>query len=38
VQNGDLWWACLSLPVMWRLVVRHAEGQSQVVTDRSRSV
>ena len=20
VQNGDLWWACLSLPVMWRLV------------------
>ncbi|MFD0481800.1 glycosyltransferase 87 family protein [Kineococcus sp. GCM10028916] len=38
VQNGDLWWACLSLPVMWLLVARHAERQSQVVTDRSHSV
>jgi alpha-1,2-mannosyltransferase len=38
VQNGDLWWACASLVVMWRLVGRHAEVQSRVVTDRSRSV
>lgn len=38
VQNGDLWWACASLLVMWRLVVRHAREQSQLVTDRSHSV
>jgi alpha-1,2-mannosyltransferase len=38
VQNGDLWWACLSLLAMWRLVARHAERQSQVVTNRSHSV
>ncbi|PRY14075.1 glycosyltransferase 87 family protein [Kineococcus rhizosphaerae] len=38
VQNGDLWWACASVVVMWRLVVRHADRESRVVTDRSRSV
>ena len=38
VQNGDLWWACLSLPAMWLLVGRHAPSQSQVVTNQSRSV
>jgi alpha-1,2-mannosyltransferase len=38
VQNGDLWWACLSLLVMWVLLVRHAESQSQLVTDPSHSV
>jgi alpha-1,2-mannosyltransferase len=38
VQNGDLWWACLSLLAIWRLVARHAERQSQVVTNRSHSV
>ncbi|ABS01733.1 glycosyltransferase 87 family protein [Kineococcus radiotolerans] len=38
VQNGDLWWACLSLPAMWLLVGRHTPSQSQVVTNQSRSV
>ncbi|GAA0317551.1 glycosyltransferase 87 family protein [Kineococcus aurantiacus] len=38
VQNGDLWWACASLVVMWRLLTRHTEDQSRVVTDWSRSV
>ncbi|MBB2901136.1 alpha-1,2-mannosyltransferase [Kineococcus radiotolerans] len=38
VQNGDLWWACLSLPAMWLLAGRHTPSQSQVVTNQSRSV
>ncbi|WP_432510716.1 glycosyltransferase 87 family protein [Kineococcus sp. SYSU DK001] len=38
VQNGNLWWACASIVVMWRLVARHTPRQSQLVTDRSHSV
>ncbi|WP_432544115.1 glycosyltransferase 87 family protein [Kineococcus sp. SYSU DK002] len=38
VQNGNLWWACASVVVLWRLVVRHTPRQSQLVTDRSHSV
>ncbi|NAZ76874.1 DUF2029 domain-containing protein [Kineococcus sp. T13] len=38
VQNGDLWWALLSLLAMWWLLVRHAESRSRAVTDASLSV
>ena len=38
VQNGDLWWACLSLLAMWWLLVRHTPDQSRPVTNSSLSV
>ncbi|WP_432562448.1 glycosyltransferase 87 family protein [Kineococcus sp. SYSU DK003] len=38
VQNGDLWWACASLPVMWVLVGQHTQSRSRLVTERSHSV
>ncbi|MEZ0163420.1 glycosyltransferase 87 family protein [Kineococcus sp. LSe6-4] len=38
VQNGDLWWACAAVVVLWRLVVRHTPVQSRVVTNQSHSV
>ena len=38
VQNGDLWWACLSLVAMWWLLVRPTETRSRAVTNSSLSV
>lgn len=37
VQSGDLWWACLALVALWRVVPTHP-AKSQLVTDRSLSV
>ncbi|WP_432521625.1 glycosyltransferase 87 family protein [Kineococcus sp. SYSU DK006] len=38
VQNGDLWWACLSLLAMWWLLVRRTESRSRAVINSSLSV
>ena len=37
VQSGDLWWACLALVALWRVVPTRGP-KSQLVTERSLSV